>query len=244
MANRADRHEQWAIFWCSLLQPLLCGAIPPEEAADFVRELTETEHLFPDGQRKKPSRSTLYRKWKQYRDGGFDALLRQRRGDRRKPRKNRQAMIDRAIELKKDQPRRSEETINQFLRDEFQETLPKATLYRHLKKAGATRLKLGISKQKVRRRWTRDQTNALWVGDFEDGPYVFDVDRVRETHLCAFVDCHSRYAIDSRYYYREDFDVLPIRCCALGQTMEPAFSCMRTTRKSITPTRSKRPARH
>ncbi len=211
MANRADRHEQWAIFWCSLLQPLLCGEIPPEEAAEFLRELTETERLFPDGQRKKPSRATLYRKWKRFRDGGFDALLRQRRDDRRKPRKNRrkrQAMIDRAIELKKDQPRRSEETINQFLQDEFQETLPKATLYRHLKRAGATRLKLGVSKQKVRCRWTRDQTNALWVGDFENGPYVFDDDRVRETHLCAFVDCHSRYAIDSRYYYREDFDVL------------------------------------
>ena len=141
MTNRADRHEQGAIFWCSLLQPLLCGEIPPQEAADFLRELTETERLFPDGQLRKPSRATLYRKWKQYRDGGFDALLRQRRSDRRKARKNRrkrQAMIDRAIELKKDQPRRSEEPINQFLRDEFQETLPKATLYRHLKQAGAT----------------------------------------------------------------------------------------------------------
>ena len=211
MASRADRHEQWAIFWCSLLQPLLIGEIPPDEAADFLRELTETEHLFPDGQRKRPSRATLYRKWKQYRDGGFEALLRQRRSDRRKPRKNRwkrQAMIDRAIELKKDQPRRSEETINQFLQDEFKEKLPKATLYRHLKQAGATRLKLGVSQQKVRRRWTRDQTNALWVGDFEDGPYVFDVDRVKETHLCGFVDCHSRYAIDSRYYYRDSLDVL------------------------------------
>jgi len=161
MASRADRHQQWAIFWCSLLQPLLCGEIPPQEAADFVRELSETERLFPDGQLKKPSRATLYRKWKQFRDGGFDALLRQRRSDRRKPRKKRrQAMIERAIALKKDQPRRSEETINQFLQDEFQETLPKATLYRHLKQAKATRLKLGVSQQKVRRRWTRDQTNA------------------------------------------------------------------------------------
>ncbi len=211
MANRVDRHEQWAIFWCSLLQPLLCGEIPPQEAADFLRELTETERLFPDGQRKKPSRATLYRKWKQVRDGGFDALLRKRRGDRRKPRKDRrkrQAMIDRAIELKKDQPRRSEETLNQFLREEFRETLPKSTLYRHLKQAGATRLKLGVSQQKVRRRWTRDQTNALWVGDFEDGPYVFDLDRVWETHLCAYVDCHSRYGIDARYYYQDNLDVL------------------------------------
>ena len=208
MGNRADRHEAWAVFWCSLLQPLLSGEILPEEAADYLRELTETERLFPDGQLRTPSRATLYRKWKQYRDGGFEALLRRRRSDRRKPRKNRQAMIARAIELKKDQPRRSEETINQFLQDEFRETLPKATLYRHLKRAGATRLKLGVSQQKVRRRWTRDQTNALWVGDFEDGPYVFDVDRVRETHLSAFVDCHSRYGIDARYYYRDNLDVL------------------------------------
>jgi putative transposase len=211
MTNRSDRHEQWAIFWCSLLQPLVCGEISPEDAADFLRELAETEQLFPDGQRKKPSRATLWRKWKQLREGGFEALLRRRRRDRGKPRKNRQrrqAMIDRAVELKKDQPRRSEETINQFLQDEFRETLPKATLYRHLKKAGATRLKLGISKQKVRRRWTRDQSNALWVGDFEDGPYVIDGDKAKETHLCAFIDCHSRYAIDARYYYRENLDVL------------------------------------
>ena len=90
MANRVDRHEQWAIFWCSLLQPLLCGEISPEEAADFLRELTETERLFPDGQLRTPSRATLYRKWKQYRDGGFEALLRRRRSDRRKPRKKRQ----------------------------------------------------------------------------------------------------------------------------------------------------------
>jgi transposase InsO family protein len=211
MASRVDRHEQWAIFWCSLLQPLLCGEIPPHEAADFLRELTETERLFPDGQCKKPSRATLYRKWRQAREGGFETLLRKRRSDRRQPRKDsrkRQAMIDRAIELKKDQPRRSEETINQFLRNEFHETLPKSTLYRHLKQAGATRLKLGVSQQKVRRRWTREQTNALWVGDFEDGPYVFDVDRVCETHLCAYVDCHSRYGIDARYYYRDNLDVL------------------------------------
>jgi putative transposase len=211
MTSRSDRHEQWAIFWCSLLQPLFCGEISAADAADFLRELAQTEQLFPDGQRKKPSRATLWRKWKQLREGGFEALLRHRRSDRGQPRKSRQqrqAMIARAIELKKDQPRRSEETINQFLRDEFQDRLPKATLYRHLKKAGATRLKLGVSKQKVRRRWSRDQSNALWVGDFEDGPYVIDGDCAKETHLCAFIDCHSRYAIDARYYYRENLDVL------------------------------------
>ena len=101
-------------------------------------------------------------------------------------------MIDKAVELKKDQPYRSHETINQFLQTEFQATLPKSTLYRHLKRAGATRLKLGISRQKVRCRWTRDTSNALWLGDFEDGPYVMEEGRAIETHLSAFIDCHSR----------------------------------------------------
>jgi transposase InsO family protein len=208
MPHRSDRHEQWAIFWCSLLQPLISGEIPPEEAGEFLRGLADTEYLFPNGQRRKPSRAALWRKWKQYREGGFEALLRKRRKDRGQPRKVEQAVVDRAVALKKDQPLRSDEAINQFLEHEHKVRLPKSTLYRHLRKAGATRIKLGVSQQKVRRRWTRDQSNALWVGDFEDGPYVLDVDRVRETHLSVFIDCHSRYVVEGRYYYRENLDVL------------------------------------
>ena len=48
MPHRSDRHEQWAIFWCSLLQPLICNEIPPEEAGEFLRALADTEHLFPN----------------------------------------------------------------------------------------------------------------------------------------------------------------------------------------------------
>ena len=208
MSQRSDRHEQEAVFWCSLLQPLLLEEVPREEAADFLRQLAEIEQLFPNGQRKKPSLATLWRKWKLVREGGLEALLRRRRSDRGKPRSVPQEIIDKAIELKKDQPRRSEETINQFLQQQFKRTLPKSTLYRHLKKAGATRLKLGIAQQKVRRRWTRDQSNALWVGDFEDGPYVIDDDRAKETHLSAFIDCHSRFVVDAHYYYRENLNAL------------------------------------
>lgn len=208
MPHRSDRHEQEAVFWCSLLQPLILEEVPREEAGSFLRQLADTEQLFPNGQRKKPSLATLWRKWKLYREGGFEALLRRRRSDRGQPRSVEQAIIDKAIELKKDQPRRSDEAINQFLQHEFKTTLPKSTLYRHLKKAGATRLKLGIAKQKVRRRWTRDQSNALWVGDFEDGPYVIDGDCAKETHLSAFIDCHSRFVVDARYYYRENLSVL------------------------------------
>lgn len=172
MSSRHDRHERWAIFWCSLLDPLLYGDIPPEEAGPFLRQLADTECEFPDGRRRRPSRATLWRKWRQYQAGGLEGLMRKPRSDRGRMRRVQPALLEKAIELKRDQPLRSHHTINQFLQQEFQATIPRSTLYRHLKRAGATRLKLGVSQQKVRRRWTRDQSNALWVGDFEDGPYV------------------------------------------------------------------------
>jgi len=161
-----DRREQWAVFWCSLLGPLLYREIPPEEAGRFLNQLAASEHVFPDGQRRRPSRATVWRKWKQYREGGFEALFRKRRSDRGQPRKATPAMIAKAVELKTEQPYRSDVPLNQFLESEFGKTIPKSTLYRHLKRAGATRLKLGISQRKVRRRWTRDHSNALKAACF------------------------------------------------------------------------------
>jgi transposase InsO family protein len=208
MPDRQDQQERWAVFWCSLLGPLLYEEIPPEQAGEFLRGLSQQEHDFPDGARRKPSRATLWRKWKKYRQGGFEGLFRKRRRDRGQPRKATIAMLARAVELKKDQPLRSDEAINQFLQQEFGGTLPKSTLYRHLKRAGATRLKLGVSRTKVRKRWTRDFSNALWVGDFADGPYVWQNDQAVATHLSGFIDAHSRLVVEARYYLRENLDVL------------------------------------
>jgi hypothetical protein len=67
---------------------------------------------------------------------------------------------------------------------------------------------MGILGKKVRKRWTRDHTHDLWVGDFEEGPYVLEEDKVVPTHLSAFIDCHSRYAVSARYYFRQNMDVL------------------------------------
>jgi len=203
------KDEEWAIFWCSLLSPLLFGEVPEAEVGRFLHGLSEKEVALPGGKRGKPSLSTLRRKWKQYKKGGFQGLYRRRRNDRGKPRKVPTEMIEKAVELKKEQPYRSDKAINQFLGTEFQRTIPKSTLYRYLKQAGATRMKLGVTRRKVRCRWTRDTTHSLWVGDFEHGPFVAQDDgQVVQTHLSAFIDCHSRYVVEARYYLRENLDIL------------------------------------
>jgi transposase InsO family protein len=202
------KDETWALFWCSLLHPVLFGDLEPHQVGAFLRRLAAEERTFPNGTRKKPSLSTLRRKLRNYQKGGFEALGRQARADRGKVRAHGQVLIDRAIAIKRDQPRRSDETINQFLRAEFQKTLPKSTLYRHLRAAGATRLKLGIDRTPVRKRWTRDHTHDLWVGDFETGPYVRYDTGVVPTQLSAFIDCHSRFVVEGRYYYCGKLDIL------------------------------------
>ncbi len=208
MANHHPSDEAWVVFWASLLSPLYLGEVDAKDTARFLRQLSREEQLFPDGTRKKPSLSTLWRKWKQLRDGGPEALRRKPRSDRGSIRRDRQPIIDQAIELKKDQPRRSAVVINQFLQKLFGTTIPRSTLHRHLRRAGATRAKLEGRNKPVRGRWTRDRSNALWVGDFEDGPRVLLGDRVVKTYLSAFIDCHSRYVVAARYYLRENLDVL------------------------------------
>ncbi|HIJ57697.1 MAG TPA: DDE-type integrase/transposase/recombinase [Deltaproteobacteria bacterium] len=202
------KQEKWVIFWCDLLSPIIYGEIEPEKTHQFLKTLAKEPVRFPDGHIKTPSLSTLKRRLKKYRTDGFDALARKRRNDRGKPRNVPFEVIQKAIALKTDQPRRSPQAINRFLKDIYGKTVPHSTLYRHLKDAHATRLKLGVIKKKVRKRWSRDHTHDLWVGDFEDGPYVLEDHQVLPTYLSAFIDCHSRYAVEARYYLRENLDVL------------------------------------
>jgi transposase len=155
---------------------LVCGKIHPGDTGRFLRQLADTEYEFPDGTRRKPSRATLWRKWKRYREGGLAGLFHKRRIDRGKPRKASRTMIERAIELKKEQPCRSDETINQFLKEEFHATLPKSTLYHYLKQSGATRLRMPPSRttlgckirtilpteNEVLQRWRGSSDKRLW----------------------------------------------------------------------------------
>lgn len=200
--------EKWAIFWCQMLSPVIYEEIEPELTHQLLRQLADTKTRFPDGRIGKPSLSTLRRKLNRYRQAGFDALERKGRSDRGKSRNVAGEIIEKAIELKKEQPRRSPETINRFLEKIYGTTIPRSTLYRQLKQANATRIKLGVLRKKVRKRWSRDHTHDLWVGDFEDGPYVLEGGSVVPTYLSVFIDCHSRYGIEARYYFRENLDVL------------------------------------
>lgn len=203
-----SKDEKWAVFWCGLLRPILYGEVDPKEQNQYLKKLSREELTFPNGVRGTPSLSTLRRKLRTYRRKGFKALARKRRSDRGRSRALSREIIEKAIQLKREQPKRADETINNFLESLYGVRIPRSSLYRYLKEAGATRLKLGITKKKVRRRWTRDHTHDLWLGDFEHGPHVLMQGEVTATRLSAFIDCHSRFVVEARYYLKESFDIL------------------------------------
>jgi putative transposase len=203
------RNDQaWPVFWCSLLSPLVLGEIPVANREAYFRTLAQEERLLPNGKRKRISVRTLRRWWHRLRSEGVQGTARRTRRDRGRPRAKLQPLLERAVQLKREQPRRSHVVINRILRREFGRAVPRSTLYRHLRLQGATRRKLGASQEKIRCRWTRDQPDALWVGDFEDGPPVIHQGEAVQTYLSAWIDCHSRYVVEARYYLRENFDIL------------------------------------
>ncbi len=88
--------------------------------------LAEEERLLPNGQRKRISVRTLRRWWKRLREEGVEGTFRRRRSDRGRPRAKQQALLERAVELKKEQPRRSDVVINRILKQEFGRGVPRS----------------------------------------------------------------------------------------------------------------------
>ena len=204
-----DRNElAWTAFRASLLAPLLTGEIPSGDRGEYFQKLSKQSHLLPNGKRKAISVRTLRRWHQQLREGGIERLKPQRRSDLGQARPIRQGKIKRAVELKVEQPRRSDQVINQILKSEFGSGLASSTLYRHLSIQGATRKRLGVDREKVRCRWTRDIPNSLWMGDFSHGPMVLYDGKPCQAYLSAWIDSHSRYVVDARYYLRENLDIL------------------------------------
>lgn len=214
----SPQEERKAVFWCSLLRPVIFGEIARGEVSNYLKNLGSEEVVYPNGKKRKPSLSTLKRKLRQYRKSGFLALARKRRRDAQSVKASEPEVIQAAVDAKREVPTRSPHTLNLILEARHGKRVARSTLYRHLKAAGATRLKLGVGKEPVRKRWSREHTHDLWVGDFADGPCVMQDGLARRTYLSAFIDAHSRYVVSGRYYLRETLDVL---CDTLVRALAP-----------------------
>ena len=105
------------LFWGALLSPVLHK--PPEEHRSdrqIMQSLCEKEYIYPDGYYRRFSLSTFQRKLKNFRKNGLEGLRQKLRSDEGGIRGSRNASRERAFELKRENPFRSDLQINLILR--------------------------------------------------------------------------------------------------------------------------------
>ena len=204
-----DWNTEMALFRYGLIAPLLQDPPAKGRQEQILRDLAAKTYRIPGSPRTQVSLTTLRRYLKAYRSGGFEALRPPPRADRGTPRAFDPKVLDRAIQLREEQPARTTAMLVELLRHdhtvELAEPLNVHTLTTHLRRRGKTRRLLAQSPTAFRR-FEREHPNSLWQGDALVGPWLPDpavAGRKRRAHLFCFVDDHSRLVPYAEFFWEE-----------------------------------------
>jgi putative transposase len=198
MPSTDDRRQAVALFRYSLIREAADPALGAHQRGALVRSLAERDHLGPAGERVRISRNTFDRWIAAWRTGGFDALLPDPRVGR--PRVAAE-LLELAVTLKREQPRRSAAQIAAVLAERFGHSPHQRTLQRHFRRVGLDR-ELAATRGGLRAfgRFEAEAPNQLWTADALHGPVVAG----RKTWLFAAIDDHSRALVGYCWALAED----------------------------------------
>jgi transposase InsO family protein len=204
-----ERDTEIALFRYGLIAPLLFSPIPAGQVEKALRQTASQNYTIPYSTRKRIGITTLRRYLKQYREGGFEALLPQERVDKGVPRALTPEVLEKAVALRQEQPDRTTPMLVELLKRDpdlnFSQTLNAHTLTTHLRQKGKTRRLLGQSTRAFHR-FERDEVNDLWQGDSMVGPWLPDPTqpgKKKRAHLFCFLDDHSRLIPHAEFFFEE-----------------------------------------
>jgi putative transposase len=204
-----DWNTEVALFRYGLIAPLLQDPPAKGRQEQSLRDLAAKTYRIPGSARTQVSLTTLRRYLKAYRTGGFEALRPPARSDRGTPRAFPPPVLDRAIQLREEQPARTTPMLVELLQHDptvqLAGPLNAHTLTTHLRRRGKTRRLLAQSPMAFRR-FERDHPNDLWQGDALVGPWLPDPSvpgRKRRAHLFCFIDDHSRLVPYAEFFWEE-----------------------------------------
>jgi putative transposase len=189
-----DHRRDIALFRYSLIREAADLELTGRERGVLVRRLAARDHVAPDGRRVRVSRKTLDRWIRAWRAGGYEALVPDpRAGVPLTP----PHILDAAVTLKREAPRRTAAHIAAVLATQGQTVSPR-TLQRHF-----ARLRLGRveASRRVFGRFEATERNELWTGDAMHARFAL---RARKPVLFAFIDDHSRLVPGWRWGLSED----------------------------------------
>jgi len=193
---RAERARAIGLFRYQLIREAADAAHSTKERGKMVRELASREHADPFGRRVRIARPTIDRWIRDWRAGGFDALVPSPRlCTPRTPAE----VLELAVALRRENPDRTAAAIQRILRTQLGWAPDERTLQRNFHRLGLTTAAASGSAP-VFGRFEASHPNDLWTGDALHGIQI----AVRKTYLFAFLDDHSRLLPGYRWGYCED----------------------------------------
>jgi putative transposase len=194
--KRVERARAVGLFRYQLIREAADPRHSTRSRGRLVRRLAAAEHVDPFGRPVRVSRQTIDRWIRDWRTGGFDALVPSpRQTSQRTPAE----VLDLAVALKRENPDRTAAAIRRILRAQLGWSPDETTLCRHFTRLGLMG-PAAASTATVFGRFEASRPNELWTGDALHGPVVAG----RKTYLFAFIDDRSRALVGYRFGYAED----------------------------------------
>jgi putative transposase len=193
---RLERARAIGLFRYMLIREAADPAMTSRQRGAMVREIAAREHADPSGQRVRLTRWTLDRWIREWRQGGFDALVPSpRQSQPRTP----PEVMELAAALKKENPARTAAQVQRILRAQAGWAPDERTIQRMFTRAGLTALATP-EQAPVFGRFEASRPNEIWTGDALHAIRVAG----RKTYLFAFIDDHSRAVMAARFGFAED----------------------------------------
>jgi putative transposase len=195
-SKRMQRARAVGLFRYQLIREAADPAHSTRARGRLVRAIAAAEHTDAFGRRVRVSRQTVDRWIRDWRNGGFDALVPSpRQTSQRTPAE----VLDVAVALKKENPQRTAAGVRRILRAQLGWSPDETTLCRHFTRLGLMGTAMPDTPG-VFGRFEACRPNELWTGDALHGPVVAG----RKTFLFAFIDDHSRALVGYRFGHAED----------------------------------------
>lgn len=207
---RRVRAREVGLFRYGLISEALDPALSTKQRGRLVRAIAAGTHPGPFGTPVQVSRASLDRWIRNYRAGGFAALV---PAPRRVLAGTPAHVLELAVALKTEAPDRTAAQVAVVLAAHGGFAPSARTLQRHFAAAGLTRARPDGGPLKVFGRFEAEAPNVRWVGDALHGPDV----EGRKAILIAFLDDHSRAVVAARWGHAEN-------AVALRETLRVALA--------------------
>ncbi len=180
------------------ISELLDDTLSTRERRLLLRRITRVPLRWPRGADRAVSEATLYRWIRAYSARGIEGLMPKRRKKQKRSRPLPRRLLERAIALLREEPRRSLTMLQALLEAERRPKVSRSTLHRHLQAHRAypalRRMARGNLERRLRRRFEATFAHQIWQSDSK-GPFLVKFEKYRRTlpvHVMSVIDDFSR----------------------------------------------------